>query len=93
MKKWKCIQVHHHKNIGELIEEYQNDGWNLHTYQVTGDWLAWTAKHFLLFQKDVKDAKEVSSRGYPCPYCQVIVTLSAKSCPNCGKDLYYPTDT
>ena len=32
MNKWECIQVDHHNDIGETIEEYQRKGWALHTY-------------------------------------------------------------
>ncbi|MFB0568692.1 MAG: hypothetical protein ACETV0_03640 [Nitrososphaeria archaeon] len=47
MKEYECVQVSHHKNIGEVIEEYQGKGWHLHTYQVAG--LAET--HYLLFER------------------------------------------
>ena len=36
MKEYKCVEVTHHKDVGEVIAEYQNDGWTLHTYQATG---------------------------------------------------------
>ncbi len=32
LKEWKCVQVGHHKNIGKTIEEWQKNGWRLHTY-------------------------------------------------------------
>jgi len=36
MKNWECVQVGHHKNIGETIKEWQENGWRLHSYQATG---------------------------------------------------------
>ena len=49
MKEWKCIQVGHHKRIGGVIEEYQNKGWCLHTYQAQGT--PTIVNHYLLFEK------------------------------------------
>jgi hypothetical protein len=50
LKEWKCVQVDHHKDVGEVIEEWQSKGWRLHTYQATGSptWII----HYLLFEKD-----------------------------------------
>jgi hypothetical protein len=44
-----CVQVGHHKNVVQTIEEWQKTGWRLHTYQATGygDYV----KHYLLFEK------------------------------------------
>ena len=49
MKKFECVQVDNHKDIGRTIEKWQKDGWRLHTYQATGRdiWI----KHYLLFEK------------------------------------------
>ena len=49
MKEWTCVQVGHHKNIGEVIEDYQRQGWGLHTYSAAGT--AGEVKHYLLFSK------------------------------------------
>jgi hypothetical protein len=50
LKEWTCVQVGHHKNIAEVIEEYQRNGWSLHTYQATGQ--ATLVSHYLLFERD-----------------------------------------
>jgi hypothetical protein len=49
MKEWLCVQVDTHKDVGQIIEEWQKKGWHLHTYQATGRdiWI----KHYLLFEK------------------------------------------
>ena len=36
MKEWICVEVKHHKDVGETIEKFQKNGWSLYTYQVTG---------------------------------------------------------
>ena len=43
MKEWKCVEVKHHKDVGRTIEEYQREGWIIHTYQVAG--MGWTHVH------------------------------------------------
>ena len=47
MKEWECVEVEHHKDVGEAIERWQENGWHLHAYQATGRdvWV----KHYLLF--------------------------------------------
>jgi hypothetical protein len=50
MKEWKCVQVGHHKRIGETIEEFQKGGWILHTYQAQGT--PTMVNHYLLFEKE-----------------------------------------
>jgi len=49
LKEYMCVEVKHHKNVGEKIEELQKNGWRLHTYQVTGRdiWI----NHYLLFER------------------------------------------
>jgi len=44
------VQVGHHKNVAEVIEEYQKKGWRLHTYQATG--LGMNITHYLLFERE-----------------------------------------
>ena len=53
MKEYVCVQVNHHKKIAEVIEEYQKNGWRLHTYQATG-WatVAMGTAHYLLFERE-----------------------------------------
>ena len=53
LKEWTCVQVGHHKRIGEVIAKYQNEGWSLHTYQTQGT--TTTVNHYLLFERDKKD--------------------------------------
>ena len=53
MKKWECIQVNHHRNVGETIEEWEKNGWSLHTYacsQLRGSEI----NHYLLFEREEK---------------------------------------
>lgn len=50
MKEWMCVQVGHHKRVGEVIEELQAEGWSLHTYQATGQ--AALVSHYLLFERE-----------------------------------------
>jgi len=49
VKEFICVQVDTHKDVGQIIEEWQKKGWRLHTYQATGRdiWI----KHYLLFEK------------------------------------------
>ena len=49
LNEYMCVQVGHHKDIGTTIEEFQRNGWRLHTYQVTGRdiWIT----HYLLFER------------------------------------------
>ncbi|MDH5663800.1 MAG: hypothetical protein OEY90_04970 [Candidatus Bathyarchaeota archaeon] len=49
MKEWECVEVKHHKDVGRTVEEWQRNGWCLHTYQATGRdvWIT----HYLLFEK------------------------------------------
>jgi hypothetical protein len=50
LKEWKCVQVNHHEDVGQVIEEWQKKGWRLHTNQATGSPTA--VNHYLLFEKD-----------------------------------------
>ena len=56
MKKWACVQVKNHKDVGKTIEEWQKNGWCLHTYQAVGDVGMATAfvNHYLLFERGNK---------------------------------------
>ncbi len=58
LKEWACVQVGHHKKIPEIIEEYQKNGWSLHTYQAMGT--PTIANHYLLFERE-KGKKAPSS--------------------------------
>ena len=50
LKEWLCVEVGHHKNIAKVIEDYQQEGWHLNTYQATGQ--ATMVSHYLLFEKE-----------------------------------------
>ena len=49
LKEWTCIQVGHHKRIGDVIVEYQREGWRLHSYQAQGT--PTMVNHYLLFER------------------------------------------
>jgi hypothetical protein len=53
LKKYECVQIDHHKNVGKTIEQLESIGWRLHSYQVTGRdvWV----NHYLLFEKDLEN--------------------------------------
>jgi len=53
LKEYESVRVDHHKDIGRTIEEWQKNGWRLHTYQVTGRdiWIS----HYLLFEREKAD--------------------------------------
>lgn len=50
MKQWKCVQVKHHKEVAEVIEERRRDGWRLHTYTAAIFYL-FEIRHHLLFER------------------------------------------
>jgi hypothetical protein len=50
MKEWTCVQVGHHKQIGEVIENHEKEGWNLRKYQAVGT--PTLANHYLLFERE-----------------------------------------
>ncbi|MFC1963052.1 hypothetical protein ACFLVL_00295 [Chloroflexota bacterium] len=55
MKEYDCVEVNHHKDIGRIIREYQENGWHLHTYQTAGMGSVFgksSVKHYLLFDRD-----------------------------------------
>ncbi len=58
LKEYDCVQITHHKRIAEVIEEYEDDGWRLHTYQAQGS--ATIVNHYLLFERE-KGKKTPSS--------------------------------
>jgi len=51
LKEWKCVLVGDHKNVGEVIEEWQKKGWYLHTYACAGIGAMMAVNHYLLFEK------------------------------------------
>ena len=57
MKEYVCVQVGHHKRIGKVIDQYQREGWNLHTYQAQGT--PTMVNHYLLFEREAEMKAEV----------------------------------
>ncbi len=51
MKEWRCIQVGHHENVGRAIEDWEKQGWRLHTYTTAGmgEGFNKIVNHYLLF--------------------------------------------
>jgi hypothetical protein len=46
------VLVGTHKNVGEVIEDGEKNGWRLHTYVCAGNAsLALGTNHYLLFEK------------------------------------------
>ena len=55
LKNYECVEVKHHKDVGKKIEEYERNGWRLHTYQTAGMGagpMSYIVNHYLLFEKD-----------------------------------------
>ncbi|MBU6996636.1 MAG: hypothetical protein HXS42_03205 [Theionarchaea archaeon] len=49
MKEYTCVKVEHHERVGQVIMDYQKEGWSLHTYQAQGS--PTLVNHYLLFEK------------------------------------------
>jgi len=55
LKEYECVEVKHHKDVSKVIEEYQSNGWRLHTYQTAGMGagpMSYSVNHYLLFERD-----------------------------------------
>ena len=52
LKEYRCIQVGNHRDIADAIEEYQNRGWLLHTYQASSRGTFPEVLHYLLFERE-----------------------------------------
>jgi len=55
LKEYECVEVKHHKDVAKTIEDYQQNGWRLHTYQTAGMGagpMAYNVNHYLLFERD-----------------------------------------
>jgi len=53
LKEYTCVQVGHHKDVGNVIEEWLQKGWRLHTYACStggGGGLS-IVNHYLLFER------------------------------------------
>ena len=53
MKKWECVAVGHHKDLGKVIEDWEKAGWNLHTYTAAQMRPGLEIINYLLFEKGV----------------------------------------
>jgi len=54
VKEWECVQVDDHTDVGRTIQEWQKNGWRLHTYQTAGMGagpMAYRVNHYLLFER------------------------------------------
>jgi hypothetical protein len=53
MKQYTCVQVSHHKDVGNTIDEWQEKGWRLSHYACStgGGGGLMTISHYLLFEK------------------------------------------
>jgi hypothetical protein len=54
LKEYECVEVSHHKDVGKVIEEWQRNGWRLHTYQAAGMGsgpMSFQINHYLLFER------------------------------------------
>jgi len=52
LKEWECVKVKKHEDIGKTIEEWQKNGWRLHTYSCTQVSIGADANHYLLFERE-----------------------------------------
>jgi len=55
LKEYECVEVEHHKDVGKTIEEYESNGWHLHTYQTAGMGqgpMWYRVSHYLLFERN-----------------------------------------
>jgi hypothetical protein len=63
LKEWKCIQLSHHKDIGQTIDQWQQNGWRLHTYQAQGS--PTMVNHYLLFERGTDEKPPPSAIAAP----------------------------
>ena len=50
LKKWTCVSVGHHKDIGKAIEEHEAKGWQFHSHEAVGT--PTMVNHYLLFESE-----------------------------------------
>ena len=51
VRRWECVQLTHHNDIGRKIEEWESNGWMLHTY-TSASFQSTVVNHYLLFLKE-----------------------------------------
>jgi hypothetical protein len=50
-RRWECIQLTHHNDVGRKIEEWESNGWVLYTY-TAASFQSTVVNHYLLFFKE-----------------------------------------
>jgi hypothetical protein len=51
VRRWECVQLGHHNDVGRKIEEWENNGCVLHTY-TAASFQSTVVNHYLLFLKE-----------------------------------------
>ena len=51
IRRWECVQLAHHNEIGRKIEEWESNGWTLYTY-TAASFQSTAINHYLLFFKE-----------------------------------------
>jgi hypothetical protein len=51
MRRWECVQLGHHNDVGRKIEEWESNGWVLYSY-ATASFQSTVVNHYLLFFKE-----------------------------------------
>jgi predicted deacetylase len=55
LKEYDCVEVKYHKDVDKAIEQWQKNGWRLHTYTRPQYRIGGDVHHHLLFEKGEKD--------------------------------------
>jgi hypothetical protein len=59
LKEWDCVEVGHHKNIGQTIIGMQEKGWIFHTYQASG--FGTDVKHYCYLKKELESKQKLTN--------------------------------
>lgn len=51
IRRWECVQITHHNDVGRKIEEWESNGWMLYSYS-TAQFQNTVVNHYLLFFKE-----------------------------------------
>jgi hypothetical protein len=51
MRRWECVQLGHHNDVGRRIEEWESNGWMLYGY-TAASFQSTVVNHYLLFFKE-----------------------------------------
>jgi hypothetical protein len=52
LKDYECVEVKNHEDVGKTIEQWQKNGWRLHTYTCAQYGIGGDVHHHLLLEKD-----------------------------------------